>query len=266
MLFVTTLLFLNPLPPIEVEELKGLIDNVVIRITKGEKQINKGEVHVFFQKEYMLICIITLKMFKSYNIPCILSLLEQKKLTKMNARDLVRILEIETSFNKLCYTVSLVQSIERFSERHLSVSFSSRNFMESLTTQFGLGCQFEQIILDYFWIPTGIWQKEHWTKAFFNKTLVEFATKDILIPHGVIYLSFTVHCLCEIALEYDILNQLYMIGWVDKTNLAQNILWKATNKIDANVMFAFFEKQLNQEDIYCKISKQMFEEDLSGKD
>ena len=50
MLFVTTLLFLNPLPPIEVEELKGLIDNVVIRITKGEKQINKGEVHVFFKK------------------------------------------------------------------------------------------------------------------------------------------------------------------------------------------------------------------------
>ena len=50
MLFVTTLLFFNLVPPIEVEELKGLIDNVVIRITKGEKQINKGEVHVFFSK------------------------------------------------------------------------------------------------------------------------------------------------------------------------------------------------------------------------
>ena len=203
---------------------------------------------------------------ESYNIPCILSLLKQKKITKMNARDLVRILEIETSFNKLCYTVSLVQSIERFSERHLSVSFSSRNFMESLITQFGLGCQFEQIILDYFWIPTGIWQKEHWTKAFFNKTLVEFATKDILITHGVIYLPFTVHCLHEIAMEYDILNKLYQIGWVDKTNLDKNILWKATNKIDANIMFASFEKQLNQEEIYCKISKQMLGEDLSQKD
>ena len=56
--------FLNLLPPIEVEELKGLIDNmVVIKITKGERQINKGEVRVSFQKEYMLICIITLKLF-----------------------------------------------------------------------------------------------------------------------------------------------------------------------------------------------------------
>ena len=55
MLFVTTLLFLNLLPPIEVEELKGLIDNmVVIKITKGEKQINKGEI---------IVCLFILKVF-----------------------------------------------------------------------------------------------------------------------------------------------------------------------------------------------------------
>ena len=62
--FVATLLIFNLLPPIDVEELKALIDNVVIKIAKGEKQtINKGEVLVSFQKEYVLICIITLKLF-----------------------------------------------------------------------------------------------------------------------------------------------------------------------------------------------------------
>jgi hypothetical protein len=41
------------------------------------------------------------------------------------------------------------------------------------------GVQFDQVVLDYFWIPPG-WDQSHWTKSFFEHTLPDLCRHNLL--------------------------------------------------------------------------------------
>ena len=159
--------------------------------------------------------------FESYtndSLARIIKNVKDKKISAMDGRDLIRILEVEKMFNLKCYTVSL-EDFEHYSNtRHLSMNFNSESFGQQIINSFK-DCIFTEIYLDYFWNPQGIWQAYHWKKKFFSKTLIDFTKMDILSEEGIIYLPFTLHCFKSICDVYENLESIYTISWIEKTSL-----------------------------------------------
>ena len=140
---------------------------------------------------------------------------------------------------------------------------------------------FLQVILDYFWIPPGTWASNHWKQPFFRDRLPEMVNegmldygdleKDTRLVHvskshsggeyvtsdaGVIYLPFCENCLVEVVSCIKQLSDVFVITFMTKHELDEHTLWKATNTIDAESMQDWLGKKLDQEEEYCKVTRQ----------
>ena len=138
-----------------------------------------------------------------------------------------------------------------------------------------------QVILDYYWIPPGTWQTIHWKPSFFKDNLPAFVKENLLhygslyqdirliqvskhIEGGnyitsdcaTVYLPFCEKCLVEVVSSYDILSRTFTIAFLEKHELNEHLLWKATNTISPKSMQDWLEKKLNQEEEYCKLTRQ----------
>lgn len=190
-------------------------------------------------------------------------------LTEMDARDLARCIATEQATNTQVYTVSREVGAEYRSDRHVHCDFNARNFCQTLQKQFGKDIQFSQVILDYYWMPTG-WLVTRWAKTLFQQTLPDLVRHQMLtfpskrrpqrrssgppydIDEGVVFLPFCAHVCKELVGAIHILKDFYEITFLDKKDLHGHSLWKGTMEIDANVMQTRLGKRLDQEEIYCK--------------
>lgn len=198
-------------------------------------------------------------------------------LTEMDARDLARCVATEKATNTHVYTVSREIGAEYKSDRHVHCDFNARNFCQTLQKQFGRDIQFSQVILDYYWMPTG-WLVTRWAKTLFQQTLPDLVRYRMLtfpskrkshrrgngppydIDEGVVYLPFCAHVCKELVGAIHILKDYYEITFLNKKDLHGHSLWKGTMEIDANVMQTRLGKRLDQEEIYCTFRpKDIFE-------
>lgn len=76
-------------------------------------------------------------------------------LTEMDARDLARCVATEQACEVDTYTVSKEIGAVYRNDRHAYGDFNGRNFCKSLRDAFGEDVQFSQVILDYYWMPSG---------------------------------------------------------------------------------------------------------------
>ena len=181
-------------------------------------------------------------------------LVRRNILTEMDGRDLARCLALEASNEYLAYTVSLCSSAQ-YSRRHLSLNFNRSNFSSQLKQVWGPKLRFKQIILDYFWIPSGSWMMTYWKKSFFENTIPSFVTQNLLMPDdGVVYLPFCLYVVGQLISAQKILAKYYNISFLCKNQLSENALWLATSQISPAVMQNWFGKAINQEDIYCTLT------------
>ncbi len=189
-------------------------------------------------------------------------------LTEMDARDLARCVATEQATNTQVYTVSREIGAEYKSDRHVHCDFNARNFCQTLKTQFGKDVQFSQVILDYYWMPTG-WLVTRWAKTLFQQTLPDLVRHRMLtfpskrksnrrgngppydIDEGVVFLPFCAHVCKELVGAVHILKDYYEISFLNKKDLHGHSLWKGTMEIDADVMQGRLGKRLDQEEIYC---------------
>jgi hypothetical protein len=184
-------------------------------------------------------------------------------LTEMDGRDLARCLAMEKKHGVEAYTVSQELGAVYDTSKHLHANFNRASFCKSLKRAFGEDILFQQIILDYFWIPKGTWVMTHWTKSFFKEilpSLVDFLEKPRMqysstaLERGAIFLPFCYHCVKEIVAALPALDQCYAISFIRKDQLSCHALWSGTSSIDATLMQETLGKQRNQEDFYCTFS------------
>ena len=76
-------------------------------------------------------------------------------LTEMDARDYARCIATEQICDSNVYTVSMEIGGQYKQDRHLHGNFNSRNFVKNLRKHIGPDLKFKQIVLDYYWMPTG---------------------------------------------------------------------------------------------------------------
>ena len=180
-------------------------------------------------------------------------------LTEMDGRDYARCVVMEQKYRVEAYTVSQELGSMYDDKKHLHANFNRSSFSQALTRAFGQGVRFQQIILDYFWIPKGTWVMTHWSKQFFRATLPALASfletrpsrTNPKLSKGVIYLPFCFHCIKQVISSLAILKPIYKISFVYKDELAEHALWAATSDIDPTLMQNWLGKTLHQEDIYC---------------
>jgi len=126
---------------------------------------------------------------RKLGIDLIVELVRRRILTEMDGRDYARILAMQEQHGVQAYTVSQEQGSLYWNERHLEANFCRHNFVKGgLQRSFGEEVKFHQIVLDYFWIPKGIWMAHHWKGSFFRSTLIDLL--DVLHDEGTIWLPF----------------------------------------------------------------------------
>ena len=195
-------------------------------------------------------------------------LVRRNILTAMDARDLARCRAMENRHKVEAYTVSQETGAQYERTHHLHANFNRANFCQALEKHFDKPT-FRQIILDYFWIPSGTWMTHHWSKSFFHTTLPNFVKKGMLefppesqygmtqspthrkLGFGVVYLPFCVHCVKQLIASIDEIKQYYKITFLYKKELEEHALWSGTSTIDARIMQGIFGKNIAQEEIYC---------------
>ena len=200
-------------------------------------------------------------------------------MTEMDARDYARCVATEQATGSDVYTVSMEMGGRYRDDRHMHGNFNSRNFVKSLRKKFGNDIAFSQIVLDYYWMPTG-WLVTRWAKTLFQQTLPDLVRYNLLqfpigsrrqrrdgaesssnkenaggedqqLDVGVVYLPFCAHCCKEVVGAIDILEKYYAIDFITKDQLPKHALWKGTMQIDGHIMQTRLGKRLDQEEVYC---------------
>ncbi|KAL7484819.1 hypothetical protein ACHAW6_010432 [Cyclotella cf. meneghiniana] len=214
-----------------------------------------------------------------------IELVRRRILSTIDGRDYARIKAIEANNDMLAYAVSKEQGGPYEPKRHLNADFNSRTFLEQIKKQWGAGygskpIMFKQVILDYFWIPSGTWASNHWKQSFFKCNLPELVYQNLLnygdletdtryvsvskdvtggdyvtSDAGVVYLPFCENCFVEVVACSDTLSKVFGISFLPKNELDEHTLWKATNTISAGSMQDWLEKKLDQEEEYCKLTR-----------
>jgi hypothetical protein len=201
-------------------------------------------------------------------------------LTQMDGRDLARCLATEERCNVDVYCVSQEKGALYRSDRHLDANFNRASFVSDVQKHFE-GCQFDQIILDYFWMPAG-WDNVHWRRPFFEQTLINFAKCrtlqlssadstcfDELYRRGI-YLPFCFHCFKAIVSHRKELKKYFNISFLRKDELGCLTLWSGTQSIGSRPMQHVLGKRIDQEEVYCSFGprhiKEMGTGDASTKD
>jgi hypothetical protein len=112
---------------------------------------------------------------------------------------------------------------------------------------------FDQITLDYVWMPNGYFETR--IATFIVSNLEAFALK-LLKPLGSVYLPF--HILTALVSCSSMWEPYYVFVLVslgDIKAMSENLLWAATESICSNTMNFVFKKEPRQENKYCKVSK-----------
>ena len=185
-----------------------------------------------------------------------------KRIDKIYQRDLARIVRMEKDIKGLrCFSVSIQNGINAHKDLHLNCNMNSRSFHASIRQKFN-NITFFQICLDYFWSPTS-WQQDHWNVGLIDN-IIHFATEKIIqrnneMPNdssnGSVVLPFTYHIVQLVLLRKDEIERHYNIKYLTTQNdMAFNLLWKSTITIDECAMVKYFDKELHQEEEYCKLS------------
>jgi len=194
-------------------------------------------------------------------------LVESKILTEMDGHDLVHCQMIEAHCGADVVTVSLEAAALYRNDCHFDADFNGRRFVNQLKCFVG-NKQFYQVVLDYFWIPS-VWNETHWKRTFFEKVLINLVRSGLLCKKmcvssiqtnqygkGAIYLPFCLHCFKEVISLSDKLREYFNISFLRKDELKEIMLWSATQNIDRETMQLVFGKQLDQEELYCKVTLQ----------
>jgi hypothetical protein len=174
-------------------------------------------------------------------------------LTQMDGRDLARVVETERvgGNNVQVYTVSQEQGGRYRSDRHYAGDFNHRKFVRALKHQFsGGGICFDQVVLDYFWIPSG-WDRQHWSRSFFQTTLISLAEQQLLGPEAKVYLPFCLHVFKEVLIGRNELLQHYNVSFLRKNALKEIALWRGTQAIDPRTMQWELGKRSDQVSNHC---------------
>ena len=77
----------------------------------------------------------------------------------MDSRDFLRGYSLSKTFNCNIYSVSMQQATT-YHETHIYVNFNKSNFFNNIISKWGNAIKFNQIILDYYWIPNESWMKK----------------------------------------------------------------------------------------------------------
>jgi hypothetical protein len=172
------------------------------------------------------------------------------KLTEMDGRDLARLIQTELECGVDAYTVSLEEAATQYrADRHLYANFNRHGFVSSVQRAFAQ-VKFQQVLLDYFWIPSS-WNANHWTRSFFKVTLAQM--KGLLVSsQGRIYLPFCLHCFKEVLACRKTLLQTYNISFLYKHQLGEIALWRGTQTIAEQTMQFTLGKRRDQEELYCR--------------
>jgi hypothetical protein len=183
---------------------------------------------------------------------------KQNILTQMDGRDLARCVATEEHCHVDVYTVSQEKGAIYRDDRHFDGNFNRQTFCRTLKKHFDLIDEgFDQVILDYFWIPAG-WNVQHWSRSFFKTTLVNLV-KDCVLKlsrdaghrPGRVYLPFCLHCFKEILASSSTILEHYNVSFLRKGELQQISFWKGTQQIDPDTMQGVLAKRRDQEELYC---------------
>jgi hypothetical protein len=203
-------------------------------------------------------------------VDTVIQCVQDKIINPMDGRDLTRVVATEATCHVDVYCVSQEQGTLYRTDRHLHANFNRPSFVKKLSSTFTQDQQpqqYDQIILDYFWIPTG-WDVHHWNKTFFETTLIQFAQRKLIVaspslPSIVpndrvyrrgIYLPFCLHCFQAIDTYRSKLQQYYNISYLRRNELHCMTLWVGTQSINDNQMQHILGKRIDQEEVYCTFS------------
>jgi hypothetical protein len=206
------------------------------------------------------------------NAETVIRCVQEKILNQMDGRDLARILATEQICQANLYCVSQEKGAIYKQDRHLDANFNRPSFVKLLQDTFTTVQYFDQIILDYFWIPTG-WDVHHWNMKFFETTLLSFAKANVIQPishmfHASfrrgIYLPFCFHCFQAIVTFSTKLTKYYNISFLRKNELHCITLWTGTQQINKMQMQHILGKRIDQEEVYCTFNARHIQEMGSG--
>ena len=80
---------------------------------------------------------------------------ERGIMTEMDGRDLARCIATESVCGVECYCASLQNAAVYRHDRHVRADFNKKGFCNTIHHAFGMDITFSQVILDYYWMPTG---------------------------------------------------------------------------------------------------------------
>jgi hypothetical protein len=218
-----------------------------------------------------------LRPVRSPSIDQILKYVQMGVFTQMDGRDLCRVLSSERNCGVDVYTVSQERAGIYRSDRHLHANFNRTKFVKQLVEELGvMNVAFEQIILDYFWIPAG-WDNQHWSSSFFETTLMELAknnllmqtptsttttTPNVLLRRGI-YLPFCLHSFKEVMAAFEkTIRYWYDVRFLRKQELHEIALWVGTQNIPGSHMQSILGKRCDQEEVYCTFTKKQIQQSM----
>ena len=168
-------------------------------------------------------------------------------------RDTARCMTVETLYGACVYTLARDTHARAREDRHVDIDMASGDCVARVRTIFQ--GYFEQIALDYFWMPRG-YIKERIGNFFFGKQLRLFLM--LLNPEGVIYLPFHCDVLQGLAQGEGEWTQAYTMSFVSKDDaeMRNHVLWNATCAISQDTMENCFGKAADQAERYCCVHEQ----------
>lgn len=181
-------------------------------------------------------------------------LVKQGEMTPQIGRDTARCLAMEAHHNVNVYTLAVENDAPARSDRHITATFSGKNTIDDIKSVVPQGEYFEQIALDYFWMPKG-YLHDRIGRRMLRERLVGFA-EEVLKPGGSVYFPFHIDVLRRLAGGESLWKTYYDISFIrrdDEAQLRQHILWSATHTIPKETMHGVFEKEPGQETLYCRV-------------
>ncbi|EED92450.1 predicted protein [Thalassiosira pseudonana CCMP1335] len=206
--------------------------------------------------------------------------------SEIDGRDLARVKALEANNDLLAYTVSKEEGAIYDEKKHLHGDFNRRTLVMQMKIRWGINIKFKQVILDYYWSPSGSWAMKHWQRSLFNDNIPDLVKENMLnfgdletdVVHvsakgrnidedyvsstsAVVYLPFSQHCFAQVVACLDNLSEVFTISFLRKDELEEHSLWKATNTISAKSMQDWLGKSIDQEEKYCTLTRSQLNQD-----
>ena len=171
-------------------------------------------------------------------------------ISEMDGRDLARCIATEDLLGVEMYAVSQEEGAKYNEGRHLNANFNAGKFVRRMEKWFsvsGSPVRFDQVVLDYYWMPTA-WTLYHWKPSLFNSTLIELASRDLVLRAGrrtdlitgSVILPFSLHCYKEVLAAWSNLSKHYNLSFLrDGDDLNGVALWAGTQRIAPDTMRKF---------------------------